>query len=83
MNGFHELPDEPLHPFLDSNAWMSVSSSWLDAARYDRAARVLWLRTKQGREYSWIEGCDPETALSFWEAPSKGEWIHRHYPPRR
>lgn len=83
MNDTDELRDEPLHPFLDTNEWMSVDSSWIDAARYDRAAAVLWIRTKEGHEYPWVEGCDPATALAFWNASSHGEWIHANYPPRR
>jgi hypothetical protein len=75
--------DEPLHPFLDTNEWLAVDSSWIDAARYDRASQTLWVRTRQGREYPWAEGVSPEKALSFWDAPSHGEWIHRHFPPRR
>lgn len=68
---------EELHPFLDANEWEGVSSSWIDEARYDRAAGELWIRTK-GRDYAYP--CDERKALEFWRASSKGGWINQNFP---
>lgn len=62
--------------------WIPVFSSWILAARYDPLLRILYIRTKQGREYPWAQGIDREKARSFFRVSSQGKWIWRNYPPR-
>lgn len=61
--------------------WHEVVSSWIAAARWDRMREVLWIRTRQGREYSWVQECGRALARGFFSVFSKGKWIWRNAPP--
>lgn len=62
--------------------WHRVESSWVAAARYDPGKRILYVRTKQGREYPWVHEIDRDEARGFFVSWSKGAWIWANAPPR-
>lgn len=62
-------------------SWHKVESSWITAAKYDPTAKTLWLRTKQNREYAWVQNLDREEARAFLRSWSKGKFVWRHWPP--
>ena len=78
------LRDQILNPtasgLLDGQ-WHPVTSSWVAAAMYDESARVLHVRTKQGKEYPWAHGISKEEARTFFRSWSKGTWIWANFPP--
>lgn len=67
-----DLPDD----------WTSVGSTCVSEARYDASTQVLTVRFQKGtKDYDYP--MDPDTALAFFRAPSKGKFLAQNFPPRR
>lgn len=60
--------------FLDNKLMFFVGSSNVRAARYDGTKGLLAVIFSSGCTYGY-QGIDPNTALSFVRAPSKGKWV--------
>lgn len=67
--------EEYLRNFLNGEA-MIVDSSMVYAARYDRAAQILYLTWAVTMETSSYGPVSEGLAVSFAQAPSKGTWVH-------
>jgi hypothetical protein len=58
-----------------SNRQISLDSSWLTGAYYDRLTQTLYLATDAGRQYT-LFGVPPDVFLSFISAPSPGQFFN-------
>ena len=65
---------EDSNRFLHFNQVISVNSSNVASAQYDRSRQELTLEYENGSAYVYREVSEAE-AQSFLTAPSKGEWV--------
>jgi KTSC domain-containing protein len=54
--------------------WVTISSSWIEAAHYDGESRILEIQIKGGAYYQKSNVSEGE-AEDFIRAPSQGEWV--------
>lgn len=59
----------------DDNQWHYVSSSNVDAFKYDKAARELYIQFHGARRYKYFN-IDRDMAEGLAQASSPGGWFH-------
>ena len=78
-----EIPkDEEGDEDFFKDPWVSVDSSFIDSIAYFSLARVLEVRMKNGKRYTFMD-VPPEVYKAFLESPSNGNFfntiIRRNY----
>jgi hypothetical protein len=68
---------EEAREWWDDNSWHYVSSTNVDAFRYDREARALEIQFHGGRVYKYFN-IDAGMAAGLAEASSPGGWFHQN-----
>jgi len=70
------VPHEGVEMFL-AGTKLNVTSSWLSWVKYDRAAEEMEAQFLDGFRCTYEDISEGE-ASSFFDAPSKGGWVHDH-----
>ncbi len=59
-----------------SGRWVNVVSSNVRSIKYDKAAKVLWVRFKEGATYHY-NGVSQQLAVSMFNSASMGKFVWR------
>lgn len=66
---------EEAYEWWNDNAWHPVSSSNVDAFRYDKSERALYIQFHGNRRYKYFD-IPAEMAEDLASAASPGGWFH-------
>ena len=72
---FLDTAAEVAEEWWNDNAWHPVSSSNVDAFRYDKSTSSLYIQFHGARRYKYFN-IPPDMAEGLATAPSPGGWFH-------
>jgi len=74
INNWYKKAEESTDEDFFKDNWVSVDSSFIDAVSYSPLAKVLEIRIKNGKKYTFMD-IPEESYKMFLESPSKGKFF--------